>query len=213
VGDRYAGAIVIGSGAFEEKGSDPTSGFRDVQGDSGVIVSVVNSVIDGAGGVLQRTSNAQGTPIYRVGLPAGSTLPQEASRFSLITELGPYVANWAVLLARPAAKQDNLVDLLRKLSVNVRRADSIVSLLAHLEENLNLDAVILDQQLLGAEPRAVVKAVLRLSPSSAFVVVGRNAGAIKDLSADIAFVKADDPPDRILMGMVEARSMAARRKA
>jgi hypothetical protein len=74
--------------------------------------------------------------------------------------------------------------------------------------------MILDQNLLGRESRALLRAILKLRPSAAIVVLCDSPEtAPPDLAADVIFDSITAPPDRVIASMINARSLAPRRIA
>ena len=156
-------------------------------------------------------TSADGNPIFRIALPLASPpSTQEDTRLSM--ELAPYISGWSILIAQPAAGASGLLDRLQELGAHVHRAQDIVAVLAHVENGSNLDLLVIDEQLLRQETRGLLRAILKLCPGSGVVVlcdeIPREAA---DLSGELVFAPHQAPPDKVLLSMVEAKSLAASR--
>ena len=59
----------------------------------------------------------------------------------------------------------------------------------------------------------MLRAILKLRPSAGIVVICEDPeNESPELAADVVFASARSEPDRVLAGLIEARSLAARRK-
>ena len=89
---------------------------------------------------------------------------------------------------------------------------SFVPVLARVEEGDVPDAIIIDKRLITAEARELLRAMLKLCPSAAVVVLCENPKEDPEqLEADIVFLSSRVSTENILFGMVEARSLAMKR--
>ena len=212
VDTRFAGVLVVSATPLEQatyRESEQTESSR-----AGVIVSVIRSMLEETGGTLDAYSTAEGAPIYRVCLPRATRGDYETASEEMATELGPYIANWSVLLALPANHRTALADRLRALGVKTTTVDSIVTVLAHIEDPPPVDALVVDRQLIENETAGLIRAILKLSPASAVVVLTDEIphGA-ETLAADVAFLGRDATPDQTILAMIEGRTLALKRKS
>ena len=137
-------------------------------------------------------------------------MPVAQERFG--ADLGPYISNWSVLLALNSGTDSVLKKSLSKLNVHVEQLMSFVSVLARVEEGDVPDAIIIDKRLITAEARELLRAMLKLCPSAAVVVLCENPKEDPEqLEADIVFLSSRVSTENILFGMVEARSLAMKR--
>lgn len=181
--------------------------------ESGVIESVIRSILEEAGGKLDCLAGVDGSPLYRVILPHGDVITGEQDMGKLPDELSTYIAHWSVLLAMPRGEHDNLDKRLKELKVQVGRVDNVMSALARIEDGGDLDAMILEKYLLGQETKGLLKAILKLRPSAGLVVLCEDPESEpRELSTDIVFVQERSDPNNILISMIEAKSLAVRRK-
>ena len=211
----FAGVILV---SVRGRASAASSGARmTVESDtteSGVILSVIRSMIEDAGGAFDVLRSGQGLPMYRVGLPYGTFSPATGTIARDIREFEAYMAQWSVLLALAPGRQrfEPLKDRLKACRADVLEVDNIMSVLAHVDKDVALDAVIADRTLLGREMESLLKAVLKLRPSAGVVVLTEQAGAeFKTLAGDVVFAEAHADPDSLLMALVEAKGQAVRR--
>lgn len=202
---------VADSGAHPDRHRRPDSDTTE----SGVILSVIRSMIEDAGGAFDVLRSAQGLPMYRVGLPYGTFSPDTGGVIARdIREFDAYMAQWTVLLALAPGRQrfQPLKDRLKACRADVVTADNIMSVLAHVDKDVALDAVIVDRTLLGQEMESLLRAVLKLRPSAGVVVLTeQDASEFKTLVGDVVFAGAYADPDSLLMALVESKGKAVRR--
>jgi hypothetical protein len=206
VDENHVGVLLISTAS---PGASLT--VADDASQTGMIESVIRSVIEEAGGALAVLRTADGFA-YRVGLPRQAPVDVAGEYSTSAADLGPYVANWSVLFASPANRNHRLYEHVKAWAPKTQRVDNVVSALAYIEENA-CDALIVDAALMGAEIRGLLRALVKLVPASALVVVGADVAAGDDAFArDVVFVSRTDSPSRVLLGMIEARSLAVRRR-
>ncbi len=216
IGSTFAGAVLVGGS--ETAATPQTERRPSVSADtteSGVILSVIRSMIEDAGGTFEALRGEQGQPQYRVGLPYGALTAEGGEPTGAAGEYDAYIAQWSVLLAlapgRHSAQQ--LKIRLASCRADVFEVDNVMAVLAHAEKDMALDAVIIDRALLGQERESLLRAIVKLRPSAAVVALAEQDGAaIQSLSADIVFVESLADPDRMLAAMVEAKGLAVRRR-
>jgi len=214
VGSRYAGVILIAGGPLAPETSREELFAQKSSRDSGVIQSVIRSMLVEAGGALDCLKSTAGLPLYRVALPRGKVIAAKELAAALPQELKAYISNWSVLLAASRKTHLALEKRMNDLGINIQRVDTIVSALTRIEEIDDLDAMVLDTYLLGQESKGLLRAILKLRPSAGTVVLCDDPESQpEELSGDLVFVHARSAPDKILASMIEAKSLAARRKA
>ncbi len=209
-GTARGGTLLIEGDADE--GIVPLRKPRADADNAGIILSVIRSMLEETGGTLDSMVNHKGLPRYRVGLPLGVGLePSQSDR--LAEELTTYVAHWRILLAKPERLHPDLDARLREIGAVPERVTEIMPVLGRIDSAEPLDAIVVDASLLGAEPKALVRAMLKLRPATAVVILGETReGALTDLSNDIHLTQPGASADRIIMAMIEARQQAVRRK-
>jgi hypothetical protein len=87
----------------------------------------------------------------------------------------------------------------------------MVSALAGIEESHCYDGAVFDLSLLRHEAAGLLRALVKLSPATGFVVCGQPYGDLLPLSSDVVFVPDRSSSDRILMAVMEARTLGLRR--
>lgn len=190
---------------------------QEEDGAGGVILSVIRGMVEESGGALDTFRAADGSPIFRVTLPREnpSLRKDGRARATWSTDLAPYVAQWRVLLVAGPIRAHALSARLNALAVRLERVDGLMPAMGRMEGAEALDAIIIDQRQLGDEARGLLHALIRLAPNAAVVVLtdGPLAETLTAFQAQASFIPMNDAPDRILMALVEARSLAVKRKA
>ncbi|MDA0577212.1 MAG: hypothetical protein O3B24_03840 [Verrucomicrobia bacterium] len=211
VGHQFAGVLLIAAVPMETVAQSPI--LRDDSSSSGVIISVIRSMIDQANGILECLRSADGAPIYRVSLPHELPAVANEAHEKTATDLAPYVANWHVMLVTPDQRHYRVSGRLREIGVHVVVVKDFMTALTQMEDNRPLDSIVVDERALPMEGAALLRAVVKLCPASAIVVLAA-ASRAEDaaLGADVVFARYTDSPDRILLTMIEARSLAVRRR-
>ena len=215
VGHGFAGVILITAGRRDSPMILPSAeqAMTETPQESGVIQSVIRSMIEEAGGALYSFTGPDQSVIYRLAIPRRAfTIKGEVT--GLPDEVKAYLAHWNVLFARPARDYAGLDHRLTELGVRVIPVDSVITALARVEEDRNLDVMILDKYLLGQEAKGLLKAILKLQPAAGIVVLCDDpASESEGLTPDVVFVEARSDPNKALIAMVEARNQALRRKS
>jgi signal transduction histidine kinase len=210
VGYQYAGVLLVTAG--ELTGAVMTETPRDQEDRTGVIISVLRSIIEQANGTLESLCSVQGTPIFRIALPRQSISGDISAEEEFGTELAPYVADWSILIATPAGANHPVTARLSELGAEVDLCNSFVSALARLEENEMPNGIIIDSRIIMDETRGLLRALLKLCPGSAVVVLcDEPESQSQQLEVDIVFLSHRVSTDRILFGLVEARGLSVRR--
>jgi len=208
-----AGLILLTTSSSDITAIAGQPGNQQASGESGVILSVVRSIIDEAGGSLECLKTFDGAPVYRVALPHGNIPRVREDSVELPAEIKSYISQWSILLAAPAKEIASLQQTLRTIGAKVEHVDTIVSVLARIEEENLLDAMIISNHLLGQETKGLLKAILKLRPSVGIVVLCEDLQIESEsMTSDIIFESTRSTPNKILTSMLEARSLAATRK-
>ena len=211
VSSKYACAIVFFASA--DTVATEESILKETQGESGVMLSIIRSIIEEAGGTLDELTAADGKAVYRVALPHGTIPVEHADASQIATELKAYISNWSILLATPPKSHSLISSHLAELGAKVERVDNVMSVLARIEEGRGLDVAIIEKQLLGQEAKALLRAILRLRPSAGMVVLCEDTGTEgQELPADIVVAGVSSSLNTLLTAMIEAKSMALKRR-
>ncbi|MEI6971556.1 MAG: hypothetical protein WCL44_08560 [bacterium] len=217
IGDQFAAVVLISVMGADTDGAgnlDPERDHSPSDDQSGVIQSVARSLIEESGGSLDFFRGAEGPGIYRIILPYGNIeIPTEMAEDKLSLELRSYVSRWQVLLARSTRGNDHLAEALKDAGVTVERTDSVVSALARVESTATLHAIVFDRDLLGNEAHGLLRAMIKLCPQTGIVVLCEDPDReVSNLIKDIVFVQKRTDPGRIIVAMIEAKTLAAQRR-
>lgn len=214
---KYTAVILIDTGATESRPTDSHALPETYTKEAGVIQSVVQSLLEEIGGSLDCLTRPDGLPIYRICLPS--------CNFSVISkmdkeiegagpEIAEYVHNWSILTAGPATERGDLDHLLKRLNIRHQHFTDVVDVLAQIEKQSSLDAMILDKYVLRQECTGLLKAILKLCPGAATVVLCDNPEEEPEaLTRDIVFLPMQTTSSRVILALLEAKAMAAKRIA
>jgi two-component system cell cycle sensor histidine kinase/response regulator CckA len=207
---EYAGAVVIK--VKDEVDSSPTIPERAAETgpEPGMIQSVLETVVGECGGKIEALQSRALAPVYVVWLPRAEPVSVNAAKSELSEELAAYVSEWRVLLASTRPRHA-LRDRLSALGTRVDVVDNVVSALAHVEGSGSYEGAVFDINMLRHEAAGLLRALVKLSPSTGFVACGESKEEFASLSSDIVFVPEWASPDRIVLGMMEARTLGLKR--
>ncbi len=209
IDDQFSGGIAL---TCSEAGSaDVMTRRKSDSDDAGIILSVIQSILDGAGGELDQLSGADRHPIFRLSLPVATAFDHSVEQAELPFDIDRYLANWNVLIAGRKQRHLSLLQRLEAMA-EVTLVDSITAILAATESNRKLDAVVIDWPLLGSEEEGTLKALAKLSPGSGIVVLRDTAARTSGPPLPgVVYAPSHADVNSILMALVEARSLAAGR--
>ncbi len=181
-----------------------------ISDESGVIMSVVRSIVEEADGKIEHLTAPDGLSLYRICLPhldtgersdSGSDLPQN--------ELSVYVSRWHVLAADSSGAMDVFLKGLRRLGSDVDKKKDIGAALASLESEKNLDAVIIERRMLGTDVGGLLHAFVRLAPNVGILVLcddpEKEEAALRSLAV---FERLDAGSQNLVRAMVDAKTQA-----
>lgn len=211
VGDAYAGVVLVTAGSATDE--PPTESVATKGPDEeGAIESVISTILKDAGGAFDSLTAEDRAPLYRLVLPHGFMTAVRESGPELTDELKSYIRNWSVLLAGPTRDLAPIGGRLAGIPMNVERADTIVSVLARVEDETALDAMVLDNRILGHQSRALLKAILKLRPALGIVVLCEDpASDSQGLAAEAVFESLTAGLGRLAGALVDAKSLAGHR--
>ena len=209
--ESYFGAVIIvtTAGVLDDTWRSPTP---TEDGDSGVILSVIRSLLEQSKSRLDVIHTTHGTPIYRVCIPISSIPQDEAESSRITTELGPYLANWNILLAMRSSAGARMEVRMSKLNITLQRVESLPSLLAKVESGEALDGIVIDKSLVEEETGAIIKAIIKLCPNSAIVVMAQSPKEDdRSMLNDVVLVPNEATPNQVMLALVEAKALSVRR--
>lgn len=212
--NRYAGILIVTATQSDLDTIANPPQPRKSEAEGGLILSILRSMIEDAEGRLECLTGIDGAPVYRVALPHGTIAKDDGSIAELPPEVKHYIAQWAILLAGAGKDYGLLAKSFQALGSRVERVDNIVSVLARVEDEKPLDVMVLSRNLLGQESKALLKAILKLRPAAGVVVLCEQpAQEPADLLSDVVFLPNRSDLNKILTLMLEARSLASKRKS
>ncbi|MBN1558099.1 MAG: hypothetical protein JW951_08130, partial [Lentisphaerae bacterium] len=211
-GAPCAGVIVLtASGADLSRAPCPLRPVPPSE-EPGVIVSVVQSLLTEAGGFLEILADETGRPAFRVALPPVS-LPALSSSARVPEEMIAYIRDWTVLVAAGSAAGRPLERRLRAIGVRVETAGAIADALARIEESRRLDAVVIHAALLRNVAAGLLRAVLKLRPDAAVVVMSEpEPRPAPSLAEQVVFTPESADPDSVILALIEAKGCAVHRR-
>jgi hypothetical protein len=170
-------------------------------------------MLEEAGGRIDCLQSEGGSPFFRLCLPFGNVASATGDADELSDELKAYISNWTILVGKSGKESIAVEKRLRQIGVKFVSHDSISTILAAIEESAALDAMILDAKLMGREIIPLLKAVLKIRPSSGIVVLCEDPGNMpRELSADMVFESLKSSADRVLLSLLESKSLASKRR-
>lgn len=207
---KFAALITI---SVEPSEPNLNIAIHNAKVESGVILSVIRSVLEEAGCTLKYLAEKNNKYTFRIALPIGNITNETHDSSELSHELETYVSNWTVLLARPNKQKTVLDERLAGIGVKVVNVNDITSTLAYIEEAKELDAIIIDQLLLNREMRGLLRAILKLRPSAGIVLFGENPSSLpEELVTSVVYAPITASPDKTILAMIEAKNQSFRRR-
>ena len=213
--EMAAVALISAYGADDEKQQVANLGSAETltaAEESGVVESVVRSVLEEVGGRLEVLRTGSRKHIYRVQFPR---LVESSSRMSALAgvseEVRMKLASWRVLIATPPRESRMRAEqYLEDLGVVVEVSADIVSALQHVEAGKNLRGMIFERALLGEEGPALLRAIRKLRPRAGLVVLTDAPEKIAgEAQASLAvFETPDATPEMLLQALLRAEEMA-----
>jgi hypothetical protein len=208
VGREFAGVILIETIPVPEAAGKTVFELQDTAQEPGLLESVIRSLIEESEGGLDFLASSSGGDAYRVRLPAGDIL-EKTGNTELSEELKQYVKGWHILLASAGRARIARENRFSELEISVYSRKNLASALTAIEEAAELDAIVIDEQILGHEGRGLIKAMTKLRPNAGITVMtGSPDSQPAELSSQVAFVDDHAHPDQVIMAAIKARSMA-----
>jgi len=188
----------------------PEEIIKECPAQTGVIASVIRTTLESAGGYLDCFVAAHGGIAYEVGLPYGQAKTDDSEEIP--DELKTYVSRWTVLYGGTRKESSDLDGRMRQAGLTVNRLDDIAAILACIEEDSSVDAMLLQERLLGKEPRALLRAILKVRPACGVVVLCENVEiSSRGLTDDIVFLSSGAEISRVVLGLIDSKGLAAHR--
>lgn len=213
VGSQFVAVILISA---EISGSenvlyseDALQNVLPVRDDTGVIISVVRSLVEEARGRMDHLTAPGGLCVYRVCLPHMDIATGNIEEnLSLTGDLYSSLSGWHVLLGDSTHDIDALENRLRDVGTSIERKDSLASILACVQSVQDLDAIVIDKRMLGTEANNLLAAIVKLSPQTGIVVLCQDPeGESRDLHSTVVFEHRIASPQQIFQSIVNAKDL------
>lgn len=214
VGNQFAAVILISADVSTREGvlqvQDSLKQAIPVRDETGVILSVVRSMVEEAGGQVDHLTAPGGLFLYRVCLPHLDTAVTRAEDNLLpASELNVYVSRWRVLLGGSSNEMGALAEGLSGLGSAVEKRHDLGSVLACIQAVKALDAMVLDKRVLGREADSLLQAIVRLAPQVGVVVLCQDPEQEASHPRSVVmFEKYTASLQKIIQAMVDAKTLA-----
>lgn len=218
VDPRYACVVLMTAVSNEDDGLRVGLPTLEPSRETGIILSVIRSMLEEVGGRVDELFSGTGAPAFRLILPHTARVPApvgsgDAQTSSLDPALiGLFKGNNFVFAAPATTAINHLIAQLQHAGIRCRHTTDVTATLAELEPERGMDGIFIDRPVLGSEAVGLIRAMLKLKPSAAFVVLSDDTeGEPVDLRADVVFVDDLDSATVLLHAFREARNLASRR--
>jgi len=173
---------------------------------AGVIPSVISTLLQQSGGLLERYTGTDGRSFYQALLPEAdpATLTTESAD-ALVLGLAAYAVNWHILIDEDIEGADGCILYLNNAGIRTLHARGITHILGAIENEDRLDAMALRASVLGDDQRSLLKAIFKLTPKTGIVLQQARAGEAAAMPG-VVYVPEPVTPDQLLHAMIEARS-------
>lgn len=171
IGDQYAAVLLVSA---DNTPAGPTSTARtnpELDENEGLVQSVVQSILESAGGAFHVLKGNDGSRIYRSAIPFSSAR-RAPNRRDNLDQCHNLLAGRRILSAGSPAHHLQITPLLITMGAHVIRDPDMVSVLAHIESESNLDVLLLEQEILGPQGDGLLRAIGKLCPHAGIVVLG-----------------------------------------
>lgn len=215
VDDKYSGVVLISANDIEQILQAGVDLQQRELNESGVILSVVRTLIEEEGGAMHCLTASPGILVYRVLLPraTGMSSRRPVERDDVPDELTSLVSDWKLLYARAPGRAGPGDHAMDRLGLSYKSVESVSAVLSEISDTVVFHVLFIDRELLVKEGHGILRAVLRLMPTTGIVVLGEDLGVLLgDFAAAVIAVQPPLIPKAILVAMIESHSLAAQRK-
>ncbi len=183
--------------------------------ESGVMCSLVESLVEGAGGHLDQLRGPGGVFAFRIRFPAVSAYPSALplSDEKLPEALLAYLSKWKILLAsnRPSTIRQFEI-WMQAMPVELESITELPALLARIENGQDLTVAIVEQTLMGTEFRGLLRAITKLCPTVGIVLLEDRSQPTIDPVPDAIPLASTTDQRALITALIDARSLAIRRQ-
>jgi signal transduction histidine kinase len=205
----YAAILLISASAGAEAPPSPPvhDPVSHPEPESGIILSVVRTMVEECGGSLECFSLGPEQALFRVLLPRTvfpSPLEPEA-------EMMAFLAGLHILLAGRKETTDRVLGVIGQPNETViHEIHDAVGLLMKAETDASLDVILIDQRLIGHEPDAFLRALMKLRPQAGIVIL-RDDPSVEPLHfRGVISIPPDAKAPELASAIIEAKGLAHR---
>ncbi len=149
--------------------------FRSPSGE-GVLDSVVQAILNEAGGILDLATPTPDSLIYRVTLPVDQSLHTTRPQDVFPRELDAYMRGWQIMLAGQSQMMEKQAVPLQLAGLLITRSSTITAMLAAIEHQAEpFKALVMECKLLGDDPDSLLRTIARLCPQAGIVILHADA--------------------------------------
>ncbi len=174
--------------------------------ETGIILSVVRTMVEECGGVLECLANHPDKILFRVLIPRAIFPAQPAD-----SELSVFLSGMRLLLAgRPEVLEPLSARIGRPENAVIHLTHDAVSLLTQAESDAGLDAILIDQRLIGHEPDAFLRALMKLCPQAGIVILRDDQPSEPVLTRGVIAIEVAQTSAELAGAIIEAKGLAHR---
>ena len=186
----------------------PTTRRADNQNpENGVISSLVQTLVEQAGGKFEAIPDGRKAHLFRIFLPevdASTLLADGNTEETLAIGLEAYTAGWHVLLAIPPGKHQHVQPYLERKQIVVQMAQDENAFLQAVASPTSHEVIFIQPEILGQHFEAIIPIVARVCPNAAVVLLV-NAPP-ESTPQHVITLDPTTPPALWIQAMIDARS-------
>jgi hypothetical protein len=209
VNHSYAAVLLISTstGGEQKAHPSPLSLAGQPETEAGIIQSVVRTMVEECGGQLECFSSGSDHMLYRVLIPSAAP----SSSVDSETELSGFLSGMRMLLAgRKEITTGLLASMGSPEGSTILETEDAVDLLVKAEQEAALDVMIIDQRLIGHEPDAFLRALMKLRPQAGIVVIKDDQASVPLQSRGVIPLAATASAAELTGAIIEAKGLAHR---
>jgi signal transduction histidine kinase len=208
VKQTYAAILLVSASAGAETlPAIPNHQALHAEPESGIILSVVRTMVEECGGSLECFSQGPEQALFRVLL----TRAVFSSALEPESELMAFLSGLHILLAGRKEVTDRILGVIgQPAGTVIHEIHDAVGLLMKAETDSELDVILLEQRLIGHEPDAFLRALMKLRPQAGIVILlDDQAGESPPARGAIALA-SDAKAAELASAIIEAKGLAHR---
>jgi signal transduction histidine kinase len=208
IGDQYAAVLLVSADATSSGLTSIARPSAEYDENEGMVQSVVQSILENAGGALHVLKGNEGSRIYRSAIPFGAARRSPDSRDNL-DQCRNLLAGRKVLSAGSPSHHLHVNPLLTAMGAQVIQDPDMVSVLGHIETETQLDVLLIEQDFLGPQAEGLLRAIGKLCPRAGIVVLGEPPDhPLTHTIPQLLYANPDLPPTQLGKVLVAAQDRA-----